>query len=62
MKQVWSTAVTFEFANAAPLCHRGELAANHPRTVAARAISAAKKVFKGTSPRSIVILLEKKDD
>lgn len=50
--------MSFESDSAPVLTHREEIAATNAQKAASLAVKAARKVFRGKSPRSIVIVLE----
>jgi len=59
--KAWTYAVTYEYENEAPDCHRGEAKATSIATAAARALRVAKKAFPRKRPRSVVVLIQEKD-
>jgi len=57
-KQAWKAVVSLEFDLQPVLTWRGEVPASSVGTAARRAFREARVAFKGTKPRSYVLVLE----
>jgi hypothetical protein len=54
----FKASVSFESDSAPVLTHRAEIVATTAQKAASLAVQAARRAFKGKSPRSIVVVLE----
>jgi hypothetical protein len=58
LRITFKASVSFESDSAPVLTHRAEIAATNAQKAASLAVKAARQVFRGKSPRSIVVVLE----
>lgn len=54
----YRTSVSFEFDLQPVLTERGEISAPNAARAATKAIQSARRAFKGSRPRSVVVVLE----